>query len=106
MDKQTVMSMMGNTIDQNLNFTVGENSQQYFVGEQFPTSGSSCWHYWQDWYYPTVIRESYPVYVQEKSIDKGQKAFEVIKMMNDKKLINLKTIKDFIEIMDCLIKIL
>jgi len=66
----------------------------------------TCWDYWQNCYYPQVIYPSYPVYVQERAIDKGQKAFEIIKMMNDKKLVNLKTVKDFIEIMDCLIKIL
>jgi len=53
-----------------------------------------------------VIKESYPVYVQEKAVDSGKKAFEIIKMLNDKNLVNLKTVKDFIEIMDCLIKIL
>jgi hypothetical protein len=93
MDKQTVMSMMKNTVDQNLYFT-----------SRGQDVGGSCWHYWQNWYYPEVIRESYPVYIQEKAIDTGKKAFEIIKGMVDKNFVKLNTVKDFIEIMDFFIK--
>ena len=69
-------------------------------------SKTTCWNYWQDYYYPYVIRESYPVYVQERAIDKGKKAFEIIKILKDKKLIQMEKVGDFIEMMDELIKIL
>lgn len=67
---------------------------------------TSAWGYWQNGYYPTVIRESYPIYLQERSEDKGQKAFEIIKHLQDKKLIKLDKVSDFIEAMDTLIKII
>jgi len=66
----------------------------------------SCWHYWQDCYYPYVIRESYPVYIGERARDKGKQAFEIIKILKDKKLVKLGKVSDFIDLMDELIKIL
>jgi hypothetical protein len=69
------------------------------------TSGT-VWDYWQNYYYPQVISHSYPVYVQERAQDKGRQAFEIIKMLQDKKLIKLDKVSDFIDAMDCLIKIL
>jgi len=66
----------------------------------------SCWNFWRDYHYPYVIRDSYPVYIKEQAEDKGKKAFEVIKMLQDKKLMTLKTVKDFIDAMDALIKTL
>ena len=68
----------------------------------------SCtpWDYWQNFYYPQVIRESYPVYIRERAEDKGKQAFEIIKMLQDKKLIKFDKVSEFIEAMDALIKIL
>lgn len=66
----------------------------------------SCWGYWQDYYYPNVIRESYPVYIQERAQDKGKKAFELIKILSDKKIIKLDKVKDFIDAMDAIMAIL
>lgn len=64
------------------------------------------WDYYQNWYYPLVIRESYPVYIQEKALDKGKQAFEILKTLQDKKLLNIEKVSDFIEAMDSLIKVL
>ena len=64
------------------------------------------WGFWQDYYYPQVIRESYPVYIRERAEDKGKHAFEIIKSLQDKKLLKLEKVSDFIEAMDTLIKIL
>lgn len=64
------------------------------------------WEYWQDWHYPRIIRESYPVYIQERSQDKGKEAFEIIKMLKDKKFLSPKNVGEFIDLMDELIKIL
>lgn len=80
---------------------IGSGSS-HVVGD-LPTTG---WSYWQNYYYPYIIRESYPVYIQERAMDKGQKAFEIIKMLQDKKLIKLDKVADFIEAMDALIKTL
>ena len=66
----------------------------------------SCWGYWRDYYYPTVIRDSYPVYIQERAQDKGKQAFEIIKMLKDKRFLKLEAVGDFIDVMDELIKIL
>jgi len=64
------------------------------------------WGFYQDYYYPTIIKESYPVYLQERAQDKGKQAFEIIKILKDKKLVNLGKVGDFIDLMDELIKIL
>ena len=66
----------------------------------------SLWDYWTNQYYPQVIHPSYPVYIQERAKDSGKQAFEIIKALQDKKLMNLKTVADFIEAMDTLIKTL
>lgn len=64
------------------------------------------WSYFTNYYYPQVIRESYPVYLQERAQDKGKQAFEIIKSLQDKKLMKLDKVSDFIDAMDTLIKIL
>jgi hypothetical protein len=103
------MAMMSCNLDNNLNLQSSNcsnpniqltgNTAAYF-------NGQSAWGYWQDQYYPQIIRESYPVYIQDRAKDVGKQAFEIIKAMQDKKLMKLDTVKDFIEAMDCLIKIL
>jgi len=103
-NKQEALSMLNCSVDQNMNL----KASNYEVGD-FPnkqTADLSCYHYWQDWYYPQVIKESYPVYIQERAIDKGKQAFEIIKILKDKKLVNLNKVSDFIDLMDELIKIL
>jgi len=67
---------------------------------------TTCWGYWTDHYYPKVIHPSYPVYMQERARDKGKQAFEIIKILKDKKLVNMAKVGDFIDLMDELIKIL
>lgn len=66
----------------------------------------TCWKYWDDYYYPKIIHDSYPVYIRERAEDKGKKAFELIKVLKDKKLLQIKTVEDFIEAMTTLIDIL
>lgn len=105
-------SMMNCSLNDNLSFTYTDNK---LVSNS--TSGSatsdlvyhpptnSCWDYWQNYHYPQII-QSYPVYIQEKAKDKGKEAFEIIKMLKDKRFINLEKVADFIDVMDELIKIL
>lgn len=105
-NKQMAMSMLNCSVDNNsLNFdscnNFGINSSGIGTSQQ-----TSCWDYWQNQYYPYVIYPSYPVYIQERAVDKGKKAFEIIKLMKDKKFVIFKTVKDFIDVMDLLINIL
>ena len=81
------------------------NGQSINGTTQF-TSPSTTWQYWTDYYYPQIIRESYPIYIQERAKDSGKQAFEIIKALQDKDLVKLDKVKDFVEAMDILIKIL
>lgn len=92
------MSLTNATLDSNLNLCATNTANSLYTG--------SAWGYWTDWYYPQVIRESYPVYIKERAEDKGKQAFEIIKSLQDKKLLKLDKVSDFIEAMDTLIKIL
>ena len=77
------------------------NESYFYTGDDM-----SCWNYWERHYYPQVIKTEYPVYIQERSKDKGKKALEIIKVLKDKKMLNMDKVKDFIDMMDTLIKIL
>lgn len=104
MTKAVLDAPMDNQL--NVSYQVPSNSNwdsQHIDHGVFKTT---AWHYWQDWYYPNVIRESYPIYIRERSEDKGKQAFEIIKVLKDKKLVNLNKVGDFIDLMDELIKIL
>lgn len=83
-----------------------ENAVGYIDSSGTFDGDLSCWNYWEHYYYPNIIRKSYPVYIRERAEDKGRQAFEIIKMLNDKKLLRISEIKDFIKLMDELIKIL
>ena len=72
----------------------------------YDSSGNSLWNYWQNQYYPYVIRESYPIYIQERAMDKGKQAFELLKVLMDKKLLKVEKVSDFIEAMDAILKTL
>jgi len=51
--------------------------------------------------YPVpVYISSYPVYVK----DSAKQAFEIIKVLQDKKLLKLDKVSDFIEVMDAIIE--
>ena len=107
------MAMMSCSLDDNLSLKDNNISG---IMEKFSDSNDAaiftdgtnytCWDYWRNDYYPYIIRESYPVYIQERAKDKGKQAFEIIKILKDKKLVQLKTVGDFIDLMDELIKIL
>jgi hypothetical protein len=112
MDKQQAMSMLNCSVDQS-SLTINSSSANIAtngtgggIANAFYTPGTTCWDYWQNTYYPQVIYSSYPVYIQERARDKGKQAFEIIKILKDKKLVNLAKVGDFIDLMDELIKIL
>lgn len=110
-DKNQVMILKDCALNDNLTFAVDPNTINYLqtsLGNSLNTGTTtySCWDYWQHGYYPYVIHESYPVYLLERAKDKGKQAFELIKMLKDKRFINLEKVGDFIDLMDELIKIL
>lgn len=102
MDKQQTMAMMSCSLDDSLNIQGVNATTTCSTGF---TAGTSCWDYWHHDYYP-IYHESYPVYIQDRARDKGKEAFEIIKMLKDKRFIKLETVADFIDAMDALIKIL
>ena len=85
--------------------TSGSLGNAAITMQWFPP-GTTAWDYWQNFYYPQVIYQSYPVYIRERAMDKGKQAFEIIKILKDKKLVKLEKVGDFIDLMDELIKIL
>lgn len=123
-NKEFALSMLNCSVDNNLNFSASNVGADYTLtkANDFDntvtaggTSGDSlkntqdtlsCWSWWQDYYYPSVITTVYPVYVQERALDKGKKAYEIIKMLKDKKLLEITSVKKFMEMMDALINIL
>jgi len=62
-----------------------------------------CWDWWREYYYPTYYPVYYPQTIHE---DKGKKAIEVVKALMETKTIQVKTIKQFVELLDKLMKIL
>ena len=71
-----------------------------------PAGQKSLWGFWSGDYYPQVIKVSYPVYLQERAMDKGKQAFELIKALIDKKLLKVEKVSDFVEAMDTVLKTL
>ncbi|GAI86264.1 unnamed protein product [marine sediment metagenome] len=134
MDKKEVMTLMNCSLNDNLSLNledvnglvsglaenntgfntadggIAQNTDNalyhYDNGLYDGSANYTCWDYWRNDYYPRIIRESYPVYIQERAKDKGKQAFEIIKILKDKKLVQLKTVGNFIDLMDELIKIL
>ena len=101
MDKQQVMSTLNCSVSDN--FTINSDLD---LASTTDSTNYTCWDYYQREYYPLIVRESYPVYLQERARDKGKQAFEIIKILKDKKLVKLQKVSDFIDLMDELIKIL
>lgn len=98
--------MLNAKVNDNMSLAVTHASNTGMTMGYDAKNSMSCYGYWRDYYYPTVIKESYPVYLQERSQDKGKQAFEIIKVLKDKKLVNMSKVADFIDLMDELIKIL
>ncbi len=104
MDKNKAISMLNSSIDSGT-WTIGTTGNYTDEGT-YKTEEITCWNYWQTYYYPYIIKESYPVYIQEKAIDKGKKAYEIVKVLRDKKLVQVRTVKQFIDLMNELIKLI
>ena len=73
-----------------------------FVYSPSKTEKYNCFDYYQHYYW-------YPMYIPQTYVlneDKGKKSLEVLKTLMDEKVITIKTVKQFCELMDRLIKIL
>jgi hypothetical protein len=109
MNKNETMNMLNCALTGNLNIATdvaAANALGGLTGQLGTNACTTGWNYWYQGYYPNIIRESYPVYLQDKAKDTGKQAFEIIKALQDKKLMKLDKVSDFIEAMDILIKTL
>jgi len=110
MEKNSQVNYLQSSLNDNLTFTIAVTpNTTVTMSNNDVTSGTttfSCWDYWHQYYYPEVIYNSYPVYLRDQAKDKGKQAFEIIKVLKDKKFVNLEKVGDFIDLMDELIKIL
>lgn len=104
LNSQQAMNMLSAHV-QGMNIVLSASQAQANV-VYYADSNGTLWNYWQNQYYPYVIRESYPVYIQERAMDKGKHAFELLKALMDKGLIKVDKVKDFIEAMDTILKTL
>ena len=89
---------------QNMMYTDPNNTGVLNDSVYYPPQ--TIWDFWERHYYPEVIKVGYPVYLQERAMDKGAKAFEILKMLTDKKIVKMEKVSDFIDAMDALIKVL
>lgn len=106
MKKDEVMATLDCSVSDGLNISSGITNNAMSNNLLVDNTVYTCWDYWHRDYYPSVIRESYPIYIRERAEDKGKQAFEIIKILQDKRFLNLEKVKDFIDLMDCLIKVL
>jgi len=58
-----------------------------------------------DWYYGRCFRPWNDYYVYPSSVDITRKAFNVAKTLQEKKLINIRTIKQFTDLVDEIMKV-
>lgn len=71
------------------------------------TAANYTYTIYPDWWYPT-IREYYPAYgvSWQSSPDRHEQAFRVAKMLYEEKLVNINKVKDFIEMVEKIFKII
>lgn len=61
---------------------------------------------WKPNFWEPVVINHYPCYVKSWESNKTEKAFEVVKLMIEKKYIKIELVKDFIECVNEISKIL
>ncbi len=67
------------------------------------TNYMDCHDWWHQYYYPAY----YPGYYQSTIyIDKGQKAIELVKVLMDSDVIKVDTVKQYVDVLDKIIKII
>jgi hypothetical protein len=76
------------------------------------STGSSGNYTWGDWPFepsiPTLYPQTYYYYSWPTTIytDKGQKAFDICKALMDAKLVETRTAKQFVELMETILKVM
>lgn len=93
------------SLSENLNATMTcypDNTTDTTWGYQDSISGNILWvnpsNYYYEWY-PLP----YPSYI---TIDKTKQAFEIVKLLKEKKLAKITTVKQFVELVDEIVKVL
>jgi len=86
---------MTNEISKTLTCSVDINTLQFTQDK----NTTNCYQWYKDHYYPQI-------YYTQPKIDKGELAYKIIKTLIDEKLIDIKTVKNFTDIMDKIINIL
>ena len=80
------------SVDSNGNYTFPKgDGTNYDLTEWYTTTYPG----WYTYYYPI-----YPAWTEKVYVDSTQRAMEVVKELMEKKLLNIKTVKDFIDIVD------
>ena len=98
--------MFGQLADSNLNGISGALNCSSWTISGWATTGNTttinCYPYWQ-MNTPLYYSYSYPLYFRE---DKGEKAFAVVKALQKSGAIQLKTAKQFMDVMDAVLQVL
>lgn len=97
------LDLMARVKYDNNNFycTTGTPPNSSYTITDVPTPSTNCYDFYRQYYYP-VWPISNTVYYE----DKGVKAHKILKALMDKKVINIKTVKQFVDLMDEVIKLL
>lgn len=82
------------------------NSQgDYSNGNSLVAQSSNCFGQITGGVYSSPWVTTWPEY-RYITVDKGSKAYEIIKKLEDKKLINLRSAKEFMDMMDAILETL
>ena len=70
-------------------------------------SSSSYNNYYYPWY-PETIREYYPIYyrIWETEPDKFEQAFKIVNKLMEKKIVEIRKVKDFVELVNEIVDII
>lgn len=92
--------MVSNNAAMNTTF----NANAFTVTTAGQTIGAGDWY--DNYWIPYNYQYAYIPYIQTYTLDRGKKALDIAKMLQSKKLVNLKTAKQFANLMDELISVL
>ena len=80
-----------------------DTAYKFSVGDDWRIQGSQTdvfeWYrvVYPDWY---MVYPGYQAWTQVKYIDSTQKAMDIVQELREKKLLRVKTVKEFIDIVD------
>ncbi len=100
------VNSLTNLNDYNIVYDGGTGHWEGTKTDANTTATTGYCHITPDWYnnhYYHWYPNYYPVTIQ---VDTTKKAFEIVKVLQDKKVIKLSTVKQFVELVDSILKIL